>query len=141
MADRSVRHIRFFFVNSFSTPDGSRTSGFLRNPIAPTTWVWCHKSGNLSPVHIPILLQRYRSTDRDRTCTARTTIWCSAIKLQRTSGMRDSNSHGITPGDLLGPRIPVPAIPLKCTKRDSNSQARTGTASLALRVYHSATGA
>ena len=129
----------------------------LRNPIAPTTWVWYHISGNLSPVHMPILLQRYRSTDRNRfgfstktlshplrgfvTCMTGTTIRRSPIKLQRTSGMRDSNSHGITPGDLLSPRIPVPAIPLKCTKRDSNSQARTGTASLALRVYHSATGA
>ena len=100
-----------------------------------------HISGNLSPEHIPILLQRYRSTGRSRTDTFGTTIRCSAIKLRRTSGMRDSNSHGIKPGNLLDPRLPVPAIPLKCTGGDSNSQACTGTAFLALRVFHSTTGA
>ena len=81
--------------------------------IAPTTWVWCRRSGNLSPVHIPILLQRYRSTDRELfgfssktlshplrgfvTCATGTTIRRSSIKLQRTYRIRGSNPYGILP--------------------------------------------
>ena len=94
-------------------------------------------SGNLSPVHMPILLQGCSPPTRIELAHSvignpsdflshllrrfGSTIRCSAIKLRRTCGMRESNSHGLCPAVFETAPSTYSGNPAHCTKGDSNS--------------------